>query len=150
MKYLYAAVLSPRSDGGYYVSVPDVRGCVTEGDNLADAIFMARDALAGCLCAKEDMRYEIPAARKLQDIPVDTEQDIRTLIDIDTTRYRADTDNRIVRSLSHVGRRRLKCSAVCVLPLRICRRRPYRRQKLKFVFCLTRPHITIRSKHTAL
>ena len=33
------------AEGGYAVRVPALRGCVTQGDTLAEAIDMARDAM---------------------------------------------------------------------------------------------------------
>jgi len=46
MKYVFPAVLSPDPDGGYTVIFPDLPGCVTEGDTLAEALYMATDAMA--------------------------------------------------------------------------------------------------------
>lgn len=49
MKLTYPAVFYPCEDkpGGYTVEVPDLPGCVTEGDSLAEAILMAEDAASG-------------------------------------------------------------------------------------------------------
>ena len=41
----YTAVLIREEDGGYSVSVPALRGCHTQGDTLAEALEMARDAI---------------------------------------------------------------------------------------------------------
>ena len=43
MKYVYPAVFTPE-DGKMLVSVPDLKGCHTFGDDLAEAIEMAVDA----------------------------------------------------------------------------------------------------------
>lgn len=97
MRYLYTAIFSPRGDNGYIASVPDVPGCITDGDTLDEAVRMVRDALAGCLCVLEDRHVEIPAARAPQNVPMESDTDVRALIDVDTMKYRAETDNRIVR-----------------------------------------------------
>ena len=48
MKLVYPAVFSPcLKNPGYTVVVPDLPGCVTEGDSLANAILMAEDAASG-------------------------------------------------------------------------------------------------------
>ena len=48
MKLIYPACFYPRDDKkGYTVEVPDLPCCVTQGDNLADAIYMAVDAASG-------------------------------------------------------------------------------------------------------
>lgn len=43
MKLSYPICLYP-NDNGYTVIVPDLNGCVTEGKDLSDAIYMAVDA----------------------------------------------------------------------------------------------------------
>lgn len=48
MKLAYPAVFSPCDSGvGYVVTVPDLPGCVTQGDSLSDAILMGQDAASG-------------------------------------------------------------------------------------------------------
>ena len=49
MKLTYPACFYPCEDkeNGYTVEVPDLPGCVSEGDTLADAILMATDAASG-------------------------------------------------------------------------------------------------------
>ncbi len=51
MKLIYPACFYPcvKKKGGYTVEVPDLPGCVSEGDTLADAILMATDAASGWL-----------------------------------------------------------------------------------------------------
>lgn len=44
--YLYPAVFDPNEKGGFTVSFPDLPGCLTEGDNLEEALSMAQEALA--------------------------------------------------------------------------------------------------------
>lgn len=120
MKAIYVAELWPQESGtGYYVRIPDIDGCVTTGKDLMDAVLMARDALSVCLCAMEDHAEAIPAARAMKDLPHE-EGHIYTLIDVDTTRYRAETDTRAVRKNvsipawmdSLVTRKGINCSQV--------------------------------------
>ena len=48
MKLAYPAIFTPDPEyGGYTVTFPDLPGCVTQGDTLAEAIFMAEDAASG-------------------------------------------------------------------------------------------------------
>lgn len=48
MKLVYPAIFTPFDNtDGYTVEVPDLPGCVTEGDSLVDAIEMAVDAASG-------------------------------------------------------------------------------------------------------
>ena len=41
----YTVVLEQESDGGYVVSVPALPGCVTQGDNRAEALVNIREAI---------------------------------------------------------------------------------------------------------
>ncbi len=44
---VYRTVFTPdRKAGGYWVRVPELPGCLTEGDTLVEAKRMARDAIA--------------------------------------------------------------------------------------------------------
>ena len=46
-KYVYPAVFHPnKDDGSITVTVPSLPGCITEGKDLADAIYMAGDAVS--------------------------------------------------------------------------------------------------------
>ena len=48
----YRAVLTPDLQaGGYTIEVPELPGCITEGDTLAEAKRMARDAIQAWLDA---------------------------------------------------------------------------------------------------
>ena len=40
-KYVYPAVFTPEEDGGYSINFPDIEGCFTQGENLADGMAMA-------------------------------------------------------------------------------------------------------------
>jgi len=60
MQYIYPCVLTPEEDGGFAVSFPDVPGALTCGDNRAEALAMAEDALAVALAGYVQERWEIP------------------------------------------------------------------------------------------
>lgn len=67
-KYAYPAIFTPEEDGGYSVLFPDLEGCFTCGEDMADAIFMAEDALALVLYGYEHDLREIPLPSKRDDI----------------------------------------------------------------------------------
>lgn len=46
MKYAYTAVFTKKDDK-VYARVPDLAGCITTGEDLADAIEEMEDALSG-------------------------------------------------------------------------------------------------------
>lgn len=94
-KYVYPAVFEPE-DGLYNVSFPDLPECYTCGDNLADAMHMAEDALGGWLSRAEEKASQIPAASELHAVS-GAEGAIVTLILADTDAYRRAHSTRAVK-----------------------------------------------------
>ena len=93
MVKVYPVILSKDGEG-YVVRIPDFRS-VTEGKNLGDAIFMARDAIGLLGIELEDEGKELPEPYSRT---IDKEDgDIETLVDVDFTEYRMRHDNRTVR-----------------------------------------------------
>ncbi len=69
MKLLYPAIFTPFGDReGYTVVVPDLPGCVTEGDSLTEAIEMGADAASGWILGEIEEGSSFPAASNLKDI----------------------------------------------------------------------------------
>lgn len=58
-------------DGGFWVEFPDLPGCVTEGDSIAEAVAEASSALGGFLCSMLDRKLELPAPSDLRAITVE-------------------------------------------------------------------------------
>jgi len=94
-KYVYPAVLSSEGDG-FYVNFPDIESCYTQGEDLADALEMAKDVLALMLCQYEDNKKPIPKATSQEGIALEESQ-IVTLVSADTTEYRRIWDSRAVK-----------------------------------------------------
>lgn len=59
-KYIFPAIFEPGEKGGYCVTFPDLPGCITEGDSLEEALYMAKDALELHLFGMEEEKEEIP------------------------------------------------------------------------------------------
>ena len=87
MKYTYPAVFTPEDSGKYSVSFPDLPGCYTSGDDMADAIYMAQDALCLMLYDMEQDAIEIPNACKPQNVKT-TDNQFSSVIAVDTETYR--------------------------------------------------------------
>ena len=61
MRYTYPCDLTPdQEDGGFNVTFPDVPEALTCGDDRAEALEMAEDALVVALCAYVDNDEDIP------------------------------------------------------------------------------------------
>lgn len=120
MKTVYAAVLTPIPDsGGYAARVPDVSGCITTGADVQDTLENIRDALAACLCTLDDYNEPIPNPSAPETVSHE-EGSIVALIDVDTLKYREETDTRAVRKnvsmpawlLNMADARGINCSQV--------------------------------------
>lgn len=94
MKYVYPAIFTPLPNGEFDVKVPDLPGCRTCGKDLADAIFMAEDAVSMWLWDAESKREAIPSARELSQL--EPPQFINYVV-ADTDEYKKKYDNRSVK-----------------------------------------------------
>ena len=60
MRYVYPCALALEEGGGFFASFPDVPGANTCGDDRAEALEMAEDALAVALAGYVHERWDIP------------------------------------------------------------------------------------------
>ncbi len=95
-KYSFPAVFTLEEDGLYSVYFPDIKGCYTSGDNLADAIYMAQDVLAYALFDLEREGACIPNASDMSDIKHESNEFVN-YIACDTIRYRKLHNNRAIK-----------------------------------------------------
>lgn len=64
-KFIYPAIFTPdEEEGGYTVEVPDLPGCITEGDTLLEAIEMAVDAASGWILVELEEGNDFPKPTK--------------------------------------------------------------------------------------
>lgn len=108
MKEVYPTFIYNINDGSehpFLVCVPDF-DIYTEGDSLADAIKMARDAIGLAGISKEDNQESLPkpsdagtARQKVQQNTedIDFSKGILTYIDVDFAEYRKKVDMKTVR-----------------------------------------------------
>lgn len=90
MKLTYPACFYPCEDlSGYYMAiVPDLPGCITQGKNLADAIFMAEDAASGWVLTELEDGNRPPVPSRMDKIKADEYPDgFVSLIALDMDRY---------------------------------------------------------------
>lgn len=73
MKLTYPACFYPdeEKEGAYAVVVPDLPGCVSGGNTLADAILMATDAASGWVLDELEDGKTAPKASPLKNITPD-------------------------------------------------------------------------------
>ena len=98
MKLIYPAVFTPNEDesGGYAVEFPDLPGCVTGGDDMAEAFFMAEDAASGWVLTELEDGQKAPEATALNEVATDPGQFV-SLIALDMDAYAAKHGNNAVK-----------------------------------------------------
>lgn len=94
-KYLYYALFEP-DEGQYSVSFPDLPGCLTCGDNMSEALYMAKDVLEGWMIGVEDDKESIPNPSEPNAII--TQQGALVIpIEVDTKLARIKFENQSVK-----------------------------------------------------
>lgn len=93
-QYVYPAVFRPLDDGGFFISFPDLPGCLTEGNDMTESLFMAQDALETWLAGAEDHKDPIPVPSAH---PETSSPEFINFIRADTTAWRKKFDSRAVK-----------------------------------------------------
>ena len=93
MRIAYQIILTPDTQG-YIVTVPDFN-CNTQGRDIADALFMARDVIGGMGITMQDLGKDIPEPGSA-NFTVGA-KDILTYVDVDFTEYRKRIENKRIK-----------------------------------------------------
>lgn len=93
-KYAYPAIFTPEDNGLYSVNFPDLEGCYTSGDDLADALYMAEDVLAFTLYDLEKNGSPIPAPSDKLQIP---DGSFINYVACDTLEYQKRNSNKAIK-----------------------------------------------------
>ena len=97
MKLIYPACFyKDDTNGSYAVVVPDLPGCVSGGDTLADAILMATDAASGWVLDELEDGKAVPPASAIEDVQLDSKGFINMLM-LDMDAYTEKYGNKAVR-----------------------------------------------------
>lgn len=70
-RYIFPAIFEKCEEGGYTVTFPDLPGCITEGDDMPEALSMAKEALELHLYYMEKSGDIIPEPSDPEDIKPD-------------------------------------------------------------------------------
>lgn len=92
MKNIYYPAIFHPEDIGYSVSIPDIDGCITQGDTLDEAVEMAQAAIGLML---EDVQ-DIPTPSSAAHIQTEGE-DFVVVIPFDREDYQRKHNNRAVK-----------------------------------------------------
>ena len=98
-KLLYPACFYPCEDkpGAYTVVVPDLPGCISEGDSLEDALAMATDAASGWVLDEMEEGNPLPIPSNIKDICPDSPDGFVNLLALDMDSYAEKYGNKAVR-----------------------------------------------------
>jgi predicted RNase H-like HicB family nuclease len=97
MKLIYPAIFTACEEKeGYTVEVPDLPGCVTEGDSLSDAIEMGTNAAGGWILTELEEGRSYPKASEQTDIII-PEGSFAGLLVLDIDAYAEKYGNKAVR-----------------------------------------------------
>lgn len=94
MKKAYPIILTPDS-GGYVVYIPDFNAN-TQGNDLAEAIEMARDAIGIMGIDMEDDKKALPEPSSTANFKVN-ENELVSLVDVDFSEYRRKNEMKVVK-----------------------------------------------------
>lgn len=121
MKLVYPAIFTPYEDGtgGYAVTFPDLLGCVTGGDDMAEAIFMAEDAASGWVLTELEEGNQAPKATAFGEVKTESGQ-FANLIALDMDAYTAKYGRKSVKKTltipawlnTYVEENNISCSTV--------------------------------------
>lgn len=97
MKLVYPALFSPWEEGdGYTVEFPDLPGCVTEGETLAQAIEMAQDAASGWILGELEDGNPIPQASAPSSLSAASDEFVSVVV-LDMDAYAEKYGSKAVR-----------------------------------------------------
>lgn len=97
MKLAYPAVFIPHENGkGYTVEFPDLQGCGTEGDNLADAIIKAQDAASKWVLDELECGFKPPVPTNPTSISV-LYNDFVSVVLVDMDAYAKKYSTKLVK-----------------------------------------------------
>lgn len=97
-KYVYPAIFTPEADGTYSINFPDIPGCYTCGDDVADGLEMAEDVLALTLYGLEEKGESLPVPSSTETLNKKIlEPSFVTMIKADTKEYRKRFNSKAVK-----------------------------------------------------
>lgn len=98
-KYIYPAIFDPNENNGFTITFPDLPGCITEGDDLDEALLMAAEAMALHLYGMERDGDDIPHPSAPADVSLEDSDPgaFVSLVQARTEPIRNELQNRAVK-----------------------------------------------------
>ncbi|MBG9692584.1 pilus assembly protein HicB [Lysinibacillus sphaericus] len=97
-KYYFPAIFDPgtNDEQGFTITFPDLPGCITEGSDMDEAVYMAKDVLAGFLYGMEEDGETIPTPSEPSSIDLPQGAFI-SIIEVRTDYIRDEIENKAVK-----------------------------------------------------
>ncbi len=73
-EYVYPALFHKNDDGSFTVTYPDLPGCISEGKDLGNAMYMAESALTQWVEYLTDKKMDIPEASALGSVKIGADE----------------------------------------------------------------------------
>ncbi|MDR0383974.1 MAG: type II toxin-antitoxin system HicB family antitoxin [Christensenellaceae bacterium] len=83
---VYPAIFT-KEGSGYWVRFPDLDGCLTEGDNLTDAVKNSEEALGGYIASLIKRNIEIPTSSEFNKISTNNKNESIVMISSNMDKY---------------------------------------------------------------
>lgn len=88
MKYYYPAIFYPAENGAFIGVVPDLQGCITQGDDLTQAMYRIHDAIGTWL--DDPLVQTVPPPSKVSEVDASEYPDaIVNVVEFDTEKWSA-------------------------------------------------------------
>lgn len=98
LEYVYPACIYPNDDGTYTGMFPDLKGCVTQGDSLANILYMLKDAGCGWILTELEDDNKIPPASNIKEVKADEyDGGFVSLIVLDVYKYSEKYSKKAIR-----------------------------------------------------
>ena len=68
MEYVYPAIFHRNKDESFTITYPDLPGCISEGKNLGNAMYMAQSALTQWIAYLAEKKQPIPNASPVEKV----------------------------------------------------------------------------------
>ncbi len=97
-KFYFPAIFDPgtEKEEGFTITFPDLPGCITEGSDMDEAVYMAKDVLAGFLYGMEEDGEEIPEPSNPSSIDLPKGAFI-SIVEVRTDYIRDEIENKAVK-----------------------------------------------------
>jgi predicted RNase H-like HicB family nuclease len=97
MKFVYPAIFYPEEVGGYSVIIPDLNGLATQGDDIAEAIYMAEDACGLYIYTSLRDGEALPKASEITEVKPEEDNAFVSLVCVDMTEFAKKNGEKAVK-----------------------------------------------------